>query len=74
MPGETLMFERDYEAAVKEYREALELDPDKLEISPTLFSCYFKLEDFEHALQEQQIIVEMAPTEANYYNLGVAYA
>ncbi len=62
------------EAAVKEYKMALKLDPMYANAQSNLGICYFDLGLVDEAIVEFKKAIRIKPNHANaHYNLGIAY-
>ena len=63
----------DPENAIKAYKSAFQIDPDRDDIHLKLGNLYFSQEKFEDARAEYAEAVRLNPTPANRYSLGQAY-
>ena len=60
--------------AIIDYKKALELEPEKLEINGDIANCYIKMKKYNDAITYYKIKVELNKANANdYYGLVRAY-
>lgn len=70
--GDTLYQKGDIDAAIKEFKAALLLDPSNVNVHNSLGVCYGVLGDYEKALEEFKEAIRLDPEEAMaLYNAGL---
>ena len=73
--GNSLLYEKNYQGAVKELREAAELDPENPNIQNSLGLAYQGLRLPERAIPHYQKAIQLKPDSPEFANnLGTAYA
>lgn len=72
--GNNYVQNREYENAVKEYKEALRVDPQNQKASLLLGLTYANTGDLDEAIKYTQKAVEGEPSYTGFHNLGLIYA
>ncbi|MCP4348787.1 MAG: tetratricopeptide repeat protein, partial [Desulfobacterales bacterium] len=64
-------YKKKYKEAIKQYRKAIEIDPNYAYAYNGLGSAYDDLENYEEAIKQYKKAIEIDPNDATYYsNLG----
>jgi Flp pilus assembly protein TadD len=64
----------DFEAAVEEYKKALELEPENVDVMSNLGVTYYNLGQLDEAIEQYTKALELAPRDADIHsNLAAAY-
>jgi Flp pilus assembly protein TadD len=64
----------DFEKAVEEYRQALELEPNTVDVLSNLGVAYYNLGQLDEAIEQYSKALELAPEDADIHsNLAAAY-
>jgi tetratricopeptide (TPR) repeat protein len=73
--GDALYERGEVQAAVREFRHGLELDPGSVNLHNSLGVCYAVLRDYEHALEEFTAALRLQGDDhMAVYNLGLVHA
>lgn len=60
--------------AIIQYRKALELQPDKIELNSDIATAYRNMKQYEEAIKSYKIRIDAGKGSANdYYGLGISY-
>lgn len=65
--------EKDFNAAVQHYREALELEPDRSDIYAYISDVYMNMGDVDSATEYKSLAIEKEPSFTNYYDRAYHY-
>ncbi len=72
--GASLLYQGNYEAARKEFEQALKLDPGYLKARVNLATAYYRLERFKDAERELVYCIRKDPSYLNArFNLAIVY-
>ena len=72
--GNALAKEKKYEEAIKEYEEALKLEPKNIKAYLSLGLIYANSGDLSKALHYAEKASQIDPSYTSFYNLGLIYA
>lgn len=72
--GNTLAQEKKYDEAILEYQQALSLAPNNSKTNLLLGLTYANAGDLKNALIHMKKCVELDPSYASYFHLGLIYA
>lgn len=71
--GNTLYNERDYKAAIKEYKKSIEDEEDIQSSYYNISVCYMKLEDYDSAIKYILKAISLGRESKYFFNLGYCY-
>ncbi len=74
MSGNKFVQDKKYQEAVREYETAVKIDPKNATANLLLGLALANTQDLDRAAQYSTISVQLSPTYAGYYNLGLIYA
>ncbi|MBU1076438.1 MAG: tetratricopeptide repeat protein [Spirochaetes bacterium] len=72
--GNKAYFQKDFQAALDLYKQALTMDPGFVEVYNNIATTYFQLKDFKNAVDYWKLTLLFTPEEIDIYiNLALAY-
>ena len=72
--GNELSLSGDFERAIEEYRQALEIEPDNVDLMSNLGVAYYNLGELDKAIVQYSRAIEIAPNDPDIRsNLAAAY-